>query len=63
MNQQLEELSSSIINYQIKHHITDTDLAFASHLSVEKIHAMKTGEGEFTPEEINQLYDYLAANQ
>jgi len=23
---------------------------------------MKTGEGEFTPEEINQLYDYLAAN-
>ena len=47
MNQQLEELSSSIINYQIKHHITDTDLAFASHLSVEKIHAMKTGEGEF----------------
>lgn len=63
MNQQLEELSSSIINYQIKHHITDTDLAFASHLSVEKIHAMKTGEGEFTPEEINQLYDYLAANR
>lgn len=62
MNQQLEELSSSIINYQIKHHITDTDLAFASHLSVEKIHAMKTGEGEFTPEEINQLYDYLTAN-
>ena len=62
MNQQLEELSSSSINYQINHHITDTDLAFASHLSVEKIHAMKTGEGEFTPEEINQLYDYRAAN-
>lgn len=62
MNQQLEELSSSIINYQIKHHITDTDLAFASHLSVEKIHAMKAGDGEFTPEEINQLYDYLASN-
>ena len=62
MNQQLEELSSSIINYQIKHHITDTDLAFASHLSVEKIHAMKTGEGEFTPEEINQHYDNRAAN-
>lgn len=63
MNQQLEELSGAIINYQIKHHVTDTDLAFASHLSVEKIHAMKTGEGEFTTEEINQLYDYLSANR
>ncbi|WP_294601702.1 LBP_cg2779 family protein [uncultured Lactobacillus sp.] len=62
MNQQLEGLSDAIIDFQVKHHVTDTDLAFASHLSVEKIHAMKTGEGEFTPEEINQLYDYLAAN-
>ncbi len=62
MKQQIEELSDAIINFQIKHHVTDTDLAFASHLSVEKIHAMKTGEGEFAPEEINQLYDYLTAN-
>ncbi|CAM3115274.1 hypothetical protein SAMN04487792_0155 [Lactobacillus bombicola] len=62
MNQQLEELSDTIINYQVKHHVTDTDLAFASHLSVEKIHSMKTGKGEFTAEEISQLYDYLAAS-
>ena len=38
---------------------TDTDMAFASHLSVEKIHAMKIGSGSFTPEEINQVYDYI----
>ncbi|MBA1393174.1 hypothetical protein EQ500_04710 [Lactobacillus sp. XV13L] len=62
MNQQTEELSNAIIDYQVKHHVTDTDLAFACHLSVEKIHAMKVGEGEFTPEEVNQLYDYLAAS-
>ncbi|RMC50726.1 LBP_cg2779 family protein [Lactobacillus sp. ESL0225] len=62
MNQQLEELSDAIINYQVKHHVTDTDLAFASHLSVEKIHSMKTGKGEFTAEEISQLYDYLAVS-
>ncbi|MDF7671990.1 LBP_cg2779 family protein [Lactobacillus sp. ESL0701] len=62
MSHQLEELSDAIIDYQVQHHVTDTDLAFASHLSVEKIHAMKTGEGEFTPEEINQLYDYMAAS-
>lgn len=60
MNQ--EELSNAIIDYQVKHHVTDTDLAFASHLSVEKVHAMKVGEGQFTAEEINQLYDYMAAN-
>lgn len=61
MNQ--EELSNAIIDYQVQHHVNDTDLAFASHLSVEKVHAMKVGEGEFTAEEINQLYDYMAANK
>lgn len=61
MNQQ-EELSNAIIDYQVKHHVNDTDLAFASHLSVEQVHAMKTGEGYFTNEEVNQIYDYMAAN-
>ncbi|MEY8571697.1 LBP_cg2779 family protein [Lactobacillus intestinalis] len=61
MNQQ-EELSNAIIDYQVKHHVNDTDLAFASHLSVEKVHVMKTGEGYFTNEEVNQIYDYMAAN-
>ena len=49
MNQQ-EELSDAIIDFQVKHHISDTDMAFGSHLSVEKIHAMKTGSGVFTDE-------------
>ena len=61
MNEQ-EELSDAIINFQVKHHVNDTDLAFASHLSVEKVHAMKTGDGQFTAEEVNQLYDYMSAN-
>ncbi|RVU71718.1 MULTISPECIES: LBP_cg2779 family protein [Lactobacillus] len=60
MNQ--EDLSDAIIDYQVKHHINDTDLAFASHLSVEKVHAMKTGDGMFTDEEVNQIYDYMSAN-
>lgn len=61
MNNQ-EELTDAIIDYQVKHHVNDTDLAFASHLSVEKVHAMKTGEGSYTAEEVNQLYDYMASN-
>lgn len=61
-NEQREELSDAIVSYQVKHHINDTDLAFASHLSVEKVHAMKIGRGTFTDEEVNQLYDYMSAN-
>ena len=41
MNEQQEELTDAIIDFQVKHHVNDTDLAFASHLSVEKVHAMK----------------------
>ena len=61
MNEQ-EELSDAIINFQVKHHVNDTDLAFASHLSVEKVHAMKTGDGQFTAEEVNQLYDQISTS-
>ncbi|CCI85591.1 hypothetical protein FC52_GL000244 [Lactobacillus pasteurii DSM 23907 = CRBIP 24.76] len=61
MNEQ-EELSNQIIDFEVKNHMTDTDLAFASHLSVEKIHAMKAGRGIFTAEEISQIYDYISAN-
>ncbi|AQR54933.1 hypothetical protein BBD26_1706 [Lactobacillus delbrueckii subsp. bulgaricus] len=39
--------------------MSDTTLAFASHLSVEKVHAMKQGRGKFTSDEINQMLDYL----
>ena len=54
-----EELSDAIIEFQSKHTVNDTALAFASHLSVEKVHAMKQGRGNFTSDEINQMLDYL----
>ncbi|APP03060.1 MAG: LBP_cg2779 family protein [Lactobacillus delbrueckii] len=54
-----EELSDAIIEFQSKHTVSDTTLAFASHLSVEKVHAMKQGRGNFTSDEINQMLDYL----
>ena len=37
MNEKQEELTDAIIDFQVKHHVNDTDLAFASHLSVEKV--------------------------
>ncbi|KRL63641.1 LBP_cg2779 family protein [Lactobacillus psittaci] len=57
-----DELSNTIIDFQVEHHVNDTELAFACHLSVEKIHAMKIGEGEFTGEEINQVLEYIQSN-
>ena len=46
----------------LKLRINDTALAFSSHLSVEKLHAMKTGEAKYTVEEAEQVLDYIQAN-
>ncbi|WP_302188011.1 LBP_cg2779 family protein [uncultured Lactobacillus sp.] len=54
-----EELSDAIIEFQGKHSVSDTALAFSSHLSVEKVHAMKAGHGNFTNDEVNQMLDYI----
>ena len=54
-----EELSDTIIEFQSKNDVIDTSLAFASHLSVEKVHAMKQGRGSFTSDEVNQMLDYI----
>lgn len=57
-----QELSDAIIDFEVKNNVNDTALAFSSHLSVEKIHAMKSGEEKFTIEEAEQVLDYIQAN-
>lgn len=42
--------------------MTDSDLAFASHISVEHIHAIKAGIGHIEPEVLNDLQNFFAAN-
>lgn len=54
-----QELANSIIDFQVSNHLGDTELAFGSHLSVERIHAMKMGVGTFSTEEINQVLEYI----
>ncbi|WP_209685843.1 LBP_cg2779 family protein [Lactobacillus colini] len=61
MNQ--EELTNAIINFEVKHGVNDTALAFSSHLSVEKIHAMKAGEETYTIEEAEQVLNYIQSQQ
>ncbi|CCI82571.1 LBP_cg2779 family protein [Lactobacillus hominis] len=57
-----QELSDAIIDFEVKNNVNDTALAFSSHLSVEKIHAMKSGEEKFTIEEAEQVLDYIQSN-
>ncbi|BDR59036.1 LBP_cg2779 family protein [Xylocopilactobacillus apicola] len=51
-----------IINFEKEHNMTDSDLAFASHISVEHIHAMKAGIGKVDQEVLNDLLKFLAEN-
>ncbi|APT17811.1 hypothetical protein FC62_GL000177 [Amylolactobacillus amylotrophicus DSM 20534] len=57
-----DNLSDLIVEYQRKHSMNDAGLAFASHLAVEKIHGMKTGEADASEAEISQLLDFIQRN-
>ncbi len=56
------ELSDLIIEYQLKHSLTDNGLAFASHLPVELIHSMKVGEDSASDDEMEQILKYMQEN-
>lgn len=58
--QKLGRLAEEVVKYQEKYHLTDSELALTSHFSVEKIHAIKTGQTKLTPEEYQELQELLA---
>ncbi|QNQ80396.1 LBP_cg2779 family protein [Lactobacillus sp. PV034] len=57
-----DELSNKIIEFEAKNDVTDSALAFASHLSVEKIHAMKQAKNNYTTEEVERILEYIQTN-
>ncbi|AYM02572.1 MULTISPECIES: LBP_cg2779 family protein [Levilactobacillus] len=60
MSQELNDLAEAIIAYQKKYDKTDGEMAFGSRLSVEKFHAIKTGELAPTSEEQSALKGFIA---
>ncbi|MFD1672204.1 LBP_cg2779 family protein [Agrilactobacillus yilanensis] len=58
----LNELSKAIIQYQEKTSMSDAQLAFSSHFSVERIHDLKAGEKAATPEETEKLMAFINQN-
>ncbi|HIX02159.1 MAG TPA: hypothetical protein H9861_05325 [Candidatus Ligilactobacillus excrementigallinarum] len=58
--QKLGNLAEEIVKYQEKYHLTDAELALTSHFSVERIHAIKAGQVQISPQEYDELQELLA---
>jgi hypothetical protein len=52
-------ISEAIIQYEKDKNMNDTQFAFESHLSVERVHNLKSGEYEATPEEEKIVLEYI----
>ncbi len=52
-------ISEAIIQYEKDKNMNDTQFAFESHLSVERVHNLKSGEYEATPEEKKIVLEYI----
>lgn len=60
LNQNIADL---IINYELQHNLTDNTLAFKSHISVEKIHQLKTtGNTNISDDDMNRILQYIEKN-
>lgn len=55
----LNDLSKAIIHFQERTSMSDAQLAFSSHFSVERIHDLKAGEKQATPDEVDKLMDFM----
>ncbi|AKP65112.1 hypothetical protein FC99_GL001190 [Levilactobacillus koreensis JCM 16448] len=60
MSQELSDLAEAIIAYQKKYDKTDGEMAFGSRVSVERFHAIKTGEVDPTSDEQSSLKSYIS---
>ncbi|KRN28968.1 hypothetical protein IV38_GL001181 [Lactobacillus selangorensis] len=58
-NEQLSDFAEAIIHFQKKHDLTDSELAFDSHVSVEHIHDIKSMRRQPTADDIQSLTEYM----
>ncbi|MQS44307.1 LBP_cg2779 family protein [Companilactobacillus mishanensis] len=52
-------ISESIIQYEKDKNMNDTQFSFESHLAVERVHNLKSGEYEATPDEEKTILEYI----
>lgn len=53
------ELAAKIINCQKKNDLTDADVAFGAHLSVEKLHRIKENSYKPTDDDLKHINDFM----
>ncbi|MDH5106769.1 LBP_cg2779 family protein [Lentilactobacillus diolivorans] len=59
MAEEFSTLAEEIINYQKKHDMPDTALAFNLHISVERLHDIKSMESSPTTEEKKTIESFI----
>ncbi|GEP20310.1 LBP_cg2779 family protein [Pediococcus argentinicus] len=59
----LTKLAEEIVTYQKKNDMTDADLAFGTHLSVEKIHRVKNNSYTPTEDDLRRIKEYMQNNR
>ncbi len=59
MAEEFSSLAEEIINYQKKHDMPDTLLAFNLHISVERLHDIKSMESDPTADERKIIEDFI----
>ncbi len=59
MAEQFSTLAEEIINYQKRHDMPDTQLAFNLRITVERLHDIKSMESDPTPEEKKIIEDFV----
>lgn len=56
---QLSAFAEEIIAFQRRNHLTDTEMALNSHVSVEHIHDIKAMRETADPALVRALHDYM----
>lgn len=55
----LSDLARELINFEREHDLNDNEVAFGSHLSVERIHDIKSSNSTATSEETELLQRFM----
>ncbi|GAK48120.1 hypothetical protein LOSG293_190270 [Secundilactobacillus oryzae JCM 18671] len=59
MSREINSIAEDIITFQRKHNLTDNELAFNIHMTVERLHDIKSMESDPTPEEHKLIEQYF----
>lgn len=59
---ELNEIAQELIEFEREHDMNDNQVAFGSHLSVERIHDIKSGNSKATEEETELIERFMQSS-